>query len=147
MSQVMSIRLQDHQMVRLGRISRRLGKRPSETVTLLVEEALRMAEYPQIDFRDSMAGRQAYVKGSGLAVWEVVMVARDYKGDAEKVAAHLQWPLTRVQAALIYARDYPDDVNAALADNDACDFAALQRLLPQAQLIGVPAEALPTESA
>src|SRR5438067_260300 len=137
MSRVLSIRFQDQQVERLGRISRRLGKRPSETVALLVEEALRMSEHSHIDFRASMAGRQAYVKGSGLAVWEVAMVARDYGGDVEKVAAHLQWPRPWVQAALQYARDYRDEIDTALADNDAVDFAALQRLLPQAEQISV----------
>ena len=146
MSRVMSIRFQDQQVERLGRISRRLGKRPSETVALLVEEALRMSEHPQIDFRDSMAGRQAYVKGSGLAVWEVAMVARDYGGDVEKVAAHLRWPRTWVQAALHYARDYHDEIETALADNDAVDFAALQRLLPQAQQIPVDDDASSDEN-
>ncbi len=137
MSQVLSIRLRESQVTRLGRLSRRLGKKPSETVALLVEEALRMAEHPGIDFRDSLAGRQAYVKGSGLAVWEVAMVARDYRGDAARMAAHLRWPLSRVQAALSYARDYADEVDAALADNDALDFAAVQRLLPHARPIVV----------
>jgi uncharacterized protein (DUF433 family) len=141
MSRVISVRFQDEQVERLRRISRRLGKRPSETVALLVEEALRMSEHPQIDFRDSMAGRQAYVKGSGLAVWEVAMVARDYGGNTEKVAAHLGWPLAWVQAALNYARDYREEIDAALADNDAVDFAALQRLLPQAQQIAVDDDA------
>lgn len=96
-----------------------------------------MAEHPQIDFRDSMAGRHAYVKGSGLAVWEVAMVARDYDDDAERVAQHLQWPITRVQAALNYMRAYPDEINTALADNDAVDVDALKRLLPQVQRFDV----------
>lgn len=122
-------------MARLGRISRRFGKRPSETAAVFSEEAPRMAEHPFIDFRASMAGRQAYVKGSGLAVWEVAMVARDYGGDAEKVAAHLRWPLSQVQAALTYAGDHADEIDAALADNDAMDFVAMQRLLPHAQRI------------
>lgn len=124
-------------MARLGRASRRLGKRPSETAALFVEEALRLSEHPQIDFRDSMGGRQAYVKEPGLAVWEVAMVARDYDRDAEKVAAHLRWALPRVQAALTYARDYRAEIDTALAGNDAIDFAAIQRLLPRAQRIVV----------
>lgn len=144
MSRVMSVRFQDDQVARLGRVSRRLGKRPSETITLLVEEALRMAEHPQIDFRDSMAGRQAYVKGSGLAVWEVALIARSYDGDAAGVAAHLRWPETRVRAALTYARDYSDEIDAALDDYDAIDFASLQRLLPQIQALAVP-ESVVTE--
>lgn len=97
-----------------------------------------MAEHPQIDFRDSMAGRQAYVKGSGLAVWEVALIARSYEGDAAGVASYLHWPETRVRAALTYARDYSDEIDAALDDYDAIDFASLQRLLPQIQVIAVP---------
>lgn len=38
-------------------------------------------------------------------------------------------------------RAYPDEINAALADNDAVDFDALRRLLPQAQRFEVFAEA------
>jgi hypothetical protein len=137
-SKVMSIRFQDQQVTRLGRISRRLGKAPSETVALLVEEALRMAEHPQVDFRDSLAGRQAYVKGSGLAVWEVAMIARGFDGDVGKVASYLHWSPERAQAALTYMRDYREEIDAELADNDALDFAALQRMLPQIQRIVVP---------
>lgn len=99
-----------------------------------------MTEHPQIDFRDSLAGRHAYVKGSGLAVWEVSMVARDYDGDVPAIAAHLQWPLARVQAALNYASDYPGEIEAALADNDVVSFDALHRLLPQAQRFDVSDE-------
>lgn len=137
MSRVLSIRFQDDQVQRLGRIARRLGKRPSETVTVLVEEALRMAEYRHIEFRDSIVGRQAYVKGSSLAVWEVAMVARDYGGDEERVAAHLHWPVTRVRAALRYVADFKAEIDAAIADNDAYDFAAVSRLLPQTEPFSV----------
>jgi len=149
MSKVMSIRFKDQQVERLGRISRRLGKQPSETVALLVEEALRMAEHPQIDFRDSIIGRHAYVKGSGLAVWEVAMVARSLDWDAAKVADYLNWPLERAQAVLNYARDYHEEIDGELADNDAIDFAALQRMLPQIQRIVVrndDDDALPGEA-
>jgi hypothetical protein len=134
MSQVMSLRLQDHQMQRLGRLARRLGRTKSETGVLLIEEALRMAEFGHIVFRDSPAGRQAYVMGTSLAVWEVVFVARDYGGDPVKTAHHLHWPLVRVQAALAYAEAFPDEIEAAIADNDARDFTTLKQMLPQAEM-------------
>jgi len=41
----------------------------------LIEEGLPHAEFPAIEFRDSAAGRQAYVVGSRLAVWELLMEA------------------------------------------------------------------------
>ena len=138
MSKVVSLRFQEKQFARLRRLARRLGRSPSETGALLVEEALRRSEFASIDFRDSPVGRQAYVTGTGLAVWEVVLVARAYALDAVQTAGHLAWPVPRVQAALNYAAAYPDEVNAALEDHDATDLEALRRLVPQTTPFVVP---------
>jgi hypothetical protein len=56
----------------------------------LVEEGLRRLEFALIDFRGSPVGRQVYIQGSSLAVWEVMMIVRAYKGDAKKAAKHLE---------------------------------------------------------
>ncbi len=132
MSQVVSMRLKDGQMERLRRVARQLGLTPSETSARLVEESLRRGEFSFIDFRDSAVGRQAYIQASSLAVWEVVMVAQCYALDPERTAAHLRWPIVRVQAALNYARAFPEEIDAAIRDNDAVDFEAISRMLPQA---------------
>src|SRR5205823_240592 len=102
-----------------------LGLTPSETSTRLVEESLRRGEFAFIDLRDSAVGRQAYIQGSSLPVWEVVMVAQCYDLDPQRTAEHLHWPGVRVQAALNYARAFPEEIEAALRDNDAMDFEAL----------------------
>ncbi len=130
-TQVVSLRLKEEQMERLGRAARRLGRTASETGALLVDEALRRIDFGHIDFRNSAAGRQAYVQGSTLAVWEVLMVARSYKMDIDKTAKHLEWPVFRVQAAVNYAKAFPDEINSQLEDNLACDSQSLSRLLPQ----------------
>jgi hypothetical protein len=140
MSQVVSLRLKDNQMDRLRKVARRMGRTPTEVGALLVEEGLREAEFACVEFRDSAVGRQAYVKGSGLAVWEVVTVAQDYNLDVAKTAEHLEWPLFKVQAALNYAAAFYDEINDAIADNDSYDFETLQRLLPQAEEFVVSAE-------
>ena len=145
MSHVLSMRLRDDQMERLRRLARRLGRTPSETSALLLEESLREAEFAAIEFRDSPAGRQAYITGSGLAVWEVVMVARGYDGDAERTAALLEWPVVKVKAALNYAEAFPEEIATALADNDK-GFAELKRLLPGIELIEVPNDSAGTET-
>jgi hypothetical protein len=101
----------------------------------LLDEGLRMSNYPYIEFRDSMVGRQAYVSGSSLAVWEVVLIAREFS-EGDRVAAtaeYLGWPAPRVQAALRYAEDYAEEIGAALADNDSYDYARLARELPGAR--------------
>src|SRR5438477_2275541 len=114
MSQVVSMRLQEEQLERLRRMARRLGRTVAETSALLTEEGLRRSEFASIDFRDSMVGRQAYIQGSSLAVWEVILVARSYAMDAGRTAAHLQWPAARVLAALNYAAAFRGEIEAAI---------------------------------
>ncbi len=133
MTQVISMRLKEDQVERLRRVARRMGRTPSETGALLVEEALRRSEFALIDFRDSPVGRQAYIQGSTLAVWEVVLIVRDHDNDADAAARYLSWPRHLVQAALNYGSAYPDAVEAAIADNHAMDFANLVRQVPAAQ--------------
>lgn len=137
MSQVISMRLRDEQVERLRRLARRLGRTPSETGALLVEESLRQAEFGHVEFRPSALGRQAYVRGSTLAVWEVILVARAFELDAERTATHLGWPRFRVQAALNYAAAFPDEVEMAISDNAAIGWDELSRQLPQAELFRV----------
>jgi hypothetical protein len=137
MSQVLSIRLRQPQAERLGRLARSLGRSPGETGALLLEEALRMSEFAFIEFRNSAVGRQAYIQGSSLAVWEVIMLLRAYRGDIARVAAHLQWPVHRVQAAVNYADAFPNDINAAIEDNESYDAQKVSRMLPQTRVITV----------
>jgi len=132
MSQVVSLRLRDEQMERMKRLARRMNRTVSEATALLLEEGLRTAECAFIQFRDSAAGRQAYIQGSSLAVWEVVLVARSYGGDAARTAEHLQWPEVKVRAALNYASAYPDEIEAAIEDNSVA-FETLTHLIPDAQ--------------
>jgi uncharacterized protein (DUF433 family) len=110
----------------------RHGWTPSDAGARLVEEGLRRSEFAFIDFRDTPAGRQACMQASSLAVWEIVLLLRDSKSDAATVAKHLQWPQMKVQAAIHYAEAFPAEIDEALAENDAMDFAALKRMLPQA---------------
>jgi len=63
--------------------------------------------------------------------WEVVLLARSYKGDTTAVARHLAWPVSKVQAALHYAEAFSKEIQEALAENNAMGFKALKRMLPQ----------------
>jgi hypothetical protein len=130
---VVSMRLPAESGRRLKRMASRHGWTASDASARLVEEGLRRAEFAFIDFRDSAAGRQAYVQGSALAVWEVALLLRAYKQDAAAVARHLGWPEAKVRAADHYAEAFPAETAEALADNDAMDLKALKRMLPQAE--------------
>ena len=141
MSHVVSLRLKDDQWNRLKRLARHIDQTPSGAAARLIEEALRMAEFAFIEFRNSPVGRQAYIMGSSLAVWEVMMVARAYQFDPERTAEHLNWPLVKVRAALQYAKAFPEEIQESLDENDSYDFAMVKRMLPQAELFIVEDEA------
>jgi hypothetical protein len=130
-SVVISMRLPEESSKRLRRMANRHGWTASDTSARLVEEGLRRSEFCFIDFRDSPAGRQAYIQGSSLAVWEVMMVARHYDHNVAAVSRHLRWPEAKVQAAFNYAKAFPQEIKEALAENDAMDFESLKRMLPQ----------------
>jgi hypothetical protein len=131
-SVVISMRLPTESGNRLRRMANRHGWTPSDASARLVEEGLRRSEFAFIDFRDSLAGRQAYIQGSTLAVWEVSLLVHSFGGNVSAVARHLQWPQARVQAAINYAKAFPEEVESAVSENAATDFEALKRRLPQA---------------
>jgi hypothetical protein len=131
-STVISMRLSKDSEKRLKRMAVRHGWTPSDTSARLVDEGLRRSEFAFIDFRDSPVGRQAYIQGSTLAVWEIMLLVRSYKGDISAVARHLEWTEDRVRAAVNYTAAFPDEINQALAENDSVDFESLKRMLPQA---------------
>lgn len=140
-STVISMRLPAESGRRLKRMASRHGWTASDASARLVEEGLRRSEFAFIDFRDSAAGRQACIQGSSLAVWEVMLLVRDYKDDIAAAAKHFRWAEAKVKAAVNYAEAFPDEIDAAFKENEAADFSALKRMLPQAQAIrtGKPA--------
>ena|SRR5450759_1017996 len=131
-SMVLSMRLPVESGRRLKRIANRHGWTPSDASARLVEEGLRRSEFAFLDFHDSPAGRQAYLQGSTLAVWEVILLLRSYHGNVAAVAKHLRWPEAKVRAAVNYAEAFPEEIDEAAAENNATDFNTLKRMLPQA---------------
>ena len=140
-SMVISMRLSAHSGKRLKRMANRHGWTASDASARLVEEGLRRSEFAFIDFRDSPAGRQAYLQASTLAVWEVMLLFESYQRNASAVARHLQWPETKVHAAINYAQAFPEVIVEAMAENATTNFNTLKRLLPQAT------EFVPTKAA
>jgi len=131
---VLSMRLPVESGKRLKRIASRHGWTPSDASARLVEEGLRRSEFAFLDFRDSHAGRQAYLQGSTLAIWEVLFLLRSYKGNIPAVAKHLRWPDVKVRAAVNYAEAFPGEINDSIAENDLANFETLKRKLPQTDL-------------
>lgn len=129
MSKVISFRLAEERLERLQRAARSMNRTPGEAAAAFVEEGLRLCEFPGIEFRDTALGRQAYLRGTRLAVWQIALIARDYAGHVREVAEHLGVTSADVALALAYARTYANEVDAAIADNEAAG-DRLAALLP-----------------
>lgn len=137
MPQILSVTLEDEQMERLLKVAEQLGKTPTETTTLFIQERLREDEFPAIEFRSSLSGRQPYVRGTRLPVWQIVLLADAYDGDAEATARHLHCPVENVRQALRYANAYPGEIDAATAEGSA-NYEELKAILPDLELLELP---------
>lgn len=93
----------------LARQARRKKLKLAALSALYLGEKAVEEEFPGIGFRDGIGGREAYVQGSRVAVWEVVDVHREAKS-AAKTADHFGWPDHLVKCALAFAKAFPHQV-------------------------------------
>ena len=84
----------------------------SDLVARYVIEKSLETEFPGISFRDSVSGREAYLTGRRVAVWEVVGVHQETKS-VEKTADHFRWPRVLVTRALAYAKAFPEEIHGS----------------------------------
>jgi uncharacterized protein (DUF433 family) len=146
-SQILSLRISEQMVERLDRFARRLGNGMTRTKAgvMLLEESLRKAEFSFVEFRDSPIGRQPYMKGSGLAIWEVIMIAKQRGMSAERVAQDYPYPVENIKAAIHYYEAYQDEIDQAIEDNHI-GFEAMKRLLPNVRQFQIPKEAINGEA-
>lgn len=93
----------------------RAGIPKTQMLERLAEEALRMRRFPGLVFRGPEHRRRASVAGTGLDVWEVVML-HEAEGRETLIETH---PVTQRQldAALAYYREYPGEIDRFLEEN------------------------------
>jgi uncharacterized protein (DUF433 family) len=136
MSKAIGVRLTDRQIEQLDRIARREGRSKAEMATMLLERVLRLAEFPHVVLRDFGAGPEAFVSGTRLTVWRIAILARDVQEDPAWIAGHLNVPESAIKDALNYADAFPDEIEAAIAENDRA-FDELKRKLPNLEVFTV----------
>ena len=81
----------------------------SDLIARFVMEKSIEGEFPGISFRDSLSGREAYLTGHRVAVWEVVEVHEEFQSVA-KTAEHFHWPAVLIKRALAYASEFPEEI-------------------------------------
>ena len=111
---VHSCRIEKDHAALLSRQAKRRHVEVSTLSSLYLKEKALEEEFPGIGFRDSAAGREAYVLGHRLAVWEVLDVYREAK-TISRTADHFGWPEYLVKCALAYAKAFPEEVAAQRA--------------------------------
>lgn len=82
----------------------------SDLVARYVIEKSLETEFPGISFRDSLSGREAYLTGHRVAVWEVLAVYGETKS-IEKTAGHFGWTRVLVKRTLAYAKAFPEEIS------------------------------------
>lgn len=81
----------------------------SRLVAQYVMEKSLETEYPGISFRDSLSGREAYLTGHRVAVWEVLDAYQQIQS-LERTAEHFGWPAILVKRAIAYAKAFPEEM-------------------------------------
>jgi hypothetical protein len=106
---VQSCRIDADHAALLTRQAKRRHLEVSTLSSLYLKEKALEEEFPGIGFRDGAGGREAYVLGHRVAVWEVVDVVRQVKTIA-KAAEHFRWPPALVRCAMAFANAFAADV-------------------------------------
>jgi len=106
---VQSCRIDADSAALLSRQAKRRHLEVSTLSSLYLKEKALEEEFPGIGFRDSVGGREAYVQGHRVAVWEVVEVYHQAK-TIVKTADHFRWTPSLVRCALAYAKACPNEI-------------------------------------
>ena len=106
---VQSCRIGKEHATLLSRQAKRRNLEVSTLSSLYLKEKALEEEYPGIGFRDSFEGREAFVLGHRVAVWEVMAVHEQTKTVA-KTSTYFRWPPSLVRSALAYAAAHPTEI-------------------------------------
>jgi hypothetical protein len=117
MGTTVNLQLTDAQVALLEREAQRIGMSPPDVAARLVEEALRMIEFPGIEFRESVGIREAYLRGTRLKVWHLRWYSDFDDEDIARIASDFNVMPRTVADAFAYGRQYVDEIEASLAEN------------------------------
>lgn len=127
-SATVSIRLTAEERNDLNDLSRFKRIPPTTLGAQFIAEGLRAARFPGIEFRNTPLGRMAYLKNSRLAVWLVRELVRQ-AGSTAKLARLIGRSAIQLEGALLYAKAFPEEMDAAARLNKRAP-GALDETLP-----------------
>lgn len=111
-----SVRMNRETATRIRTRAEARGERLSDALRRYAEEGDRAETHPGIVFRSGPAGRRAALAG-GPDVWEICFAARQLGGGeqvAQRLAEELSLTPDRVEVALRYAAEFPEEIEARI---------------------------------
>ena len=119
-SATVSARMPPERRRAMERISRSKRRDLSSVINEMLEENLRMRRIPGIVFADEPNGRRPWIAGTGLEVKEIIGPYVDMGCSWERLKAAFDWLGDyQLRAALAYYETYRDEVDEALAEDEA----------------------------
>jgi hypothetical protein len=122
----LSLRPPARTLERLRERARLLGQKHTVLAERYVAEGVLMDDHPGIHFVDGPMGRRPAVMGTGLDVWEIVVVAKDNDGSVAETAGYLEIDPRLVEVATRFYganKEETDEWITRVADLNAAEEA------------------------
>lgn len=132
----MSLRIPERVKHDLEHMARKFGTTPATLGADFVSQGVRNAKHPGVEFRQTPAGRMAYIRGVRLPVWLAVETIQDCGGNTRRAAELLRVPELLLKAAQLYA----DEFGTEIAEDRAAGrrpLEELERLVPNHSFLRV----------
>ena len=94
--------------------AKRLNRPRGAVVQDYTSEAIRMRRFPGVAFRGGDHRRRAWLIGTGLDIWELVALLRDFDSERELAREYALTP-GQIRIALAYYNEYRDEVDEHLS--------------------------------
>jgi len=94
--------------------ARRLNRPRGAVVQDFAAEAIRMRRFPGIAFRGDDHRRRAWVIGTGLDIWELIGLLRDF-GSEQELGTEYELTPGQIRIALAYYNEYRGEIEEQLA--------------------------------
>ncbi len=94
--------------------------------------------YPHVRLRLVHGKSEPFLPGTGLAVWEIVLLWRDYEGDLDALMNHFAGiPITRAQVldALAYASTHRNEIDAVVSEVEGMTEERMRKRFPCIRVI------------
>lgn len=117
-----NIRLEFSVLKEVKKLAKMLRLPFSTLLNRLIVESLKMFQCPGVIFTNSSTGiRRATVAGTGLDVWELISIYKNYNKDEKRLLK--DYPLTQSQLniALNYYEHYKKEIDEEIKQNEEAE--------------------------